>query len=413
MGWSQNIFQLLIVVSGPPFTGLFVYSPGPGAGNLIASVTAAAGTDPYGNHYDQGITSYDNTFGGVTNILGAVIKLFAGVTQRAILSPNHFTVFNASGATIYDVDLSKAAQFLYADTGSATQGALVASQSQNSGTDQFGNAYDAGVVNYSTTVAAVVQMLGGTFNFGSPAQIALTGSKQPGSVGLEALTEGTAQISTGLNGATDAAALFLLWSKNAGGGGQPFAQLQTAIELSSNTPPTQRGDTIVFDDANAFPVFLPGTVTGDTTTYKIGHRDFWSTTDQQLTSTAFATVCGSAAVGAGAYRVRAVLQVLQGATSAKNDFRLGFTGTISQVRMKASFTGSGGVANSTFVQTTTTNNGLLQAPAFAALAQYVAEFEGIIITTSSGTLSIQAAEDTAGDPFTVQALSVFELSPAN
>lgn len=59
MPWnSQSATQLLIVNASPGFTGLFVYSPSPGTGNLIASSTATAGTDPYGNAYLAGITSY-------------------------------------------------------------------------------------------------------------------------------------------------------------------------------------------------------------------------------------------------------------------------------------------------------------------------------------------------------------------
>jgi hypothetical protein len=38
--------------------GLFVYSPSPATGNLVASIAAAAGTDPYGNAYKPGFTTY-------------------------------------------------------------------------------------------------------------------------------------------------------------------------------------------------------------------------------------------------------------------------------------------------------------------------------------------------------------------
>jgi hypothetical protein len=40
-------------------TGVFVYSDAPANGNLIASIASAPGTDPYGNVYLQGQTSYD------------------------------------------------------------------------------------------------------------------------------------------------------------------------------------------------------------------------------------------------------------------------------------------------------------------------------------------------------------------
>lgn len=51
-------FFYVLVVGGGAGSGIFVYSPAPGAGNLIASITAAAGTDPFGNAYKAGITSY-------------------------------------------------------------------------------------------------------------------------------------------------------------------------------------------------------------------------------------------------------------------------------------------------------------------------------------------------------------------
>lgn len=147
MGWNNSVFELLIVsAGGGPFTGLFVYSPAPGNGNLIASITASNGTDPFGNGFDAGIVSYSGLNTAILN--ASSLSLFAGITERATLSTSHFTVFNSSGATIYDIDLTRTAQFLYADTGSAVQGALVVSQAQNGGTDQFGNAYVAGETDY-------------------------------------------------------------------------------------------------------------------------------------------------------------------------------------------------------------------------------------------------------------------------
>lgn len=57
MVWNTSAFQLLIISATGGFTGLFEYSPVPGAGNLVASITPAAGTDPYGNHYPAGVNS--------------------------------------------------------------------------------------------------------------------------------------------------------------------------------------------------------------------------------------------------------------------------------------------------------------------------------------------------------------------
>lgn len=58
MGWNDtNVFQVL-VVTGSAGSGVFVYSPHPGNGNLISTITAAPGTDPFGNAYLAGLTDY-------------------------------------------------------------------------------------------------------------------------------------------------------------------------------------------------------------------------------------------------------------------------------------------------------------------------------------------------------------------
>ena len=54
-------------------SGAFFYSGTPAANNLVASITAATGTDAFGNHYLEQITSYDNANGIATQVgFGAV-----------------------------------------------------------------------------------------------------------------------------------------------------------------------------------------------------------------------------------------------------------------------------------------------------------------------------------------------------
>lgn len=55
-GWNNQLVPLVIISASGGFTGLFVYSPVPGAGNLVTSIASAAGTDPYGNAFPAGIT---------------------------------------------------------------------------------------------------------------------------------------------------------------------------------------------------------------------------------------------------------------------------------------------------------------------------------------------------------------------
>lgn len=59
MGWSNQLVSLIVLEeSATGFSGIFGYSPVPGKGNLIFSVSAAAGTDQFGNEYVQGVAAY-------------------------------------------------------------------------------------------------------------------------------------------------------------------------------------------------------------------------------------------------------------------------------------------------------------------------------------------------------------------
>ncbi len=55
---STDVVRARQVIVGGPNGGVFVYSTTPAAGKLIGSVAGAAGTDPYGNAYLAGTTSY-------------------------------------------------------------------------------------------------------------------------------------------------------------------------------------------------------------------------------------------------------------------------------------------------------------------------------------------------------------------
>lgn len=60
MGWSNVgaaiIEATIVIVTGSANSGIFIYSPSPGAGNLVGVWAAQSGTDPYGNTYSGGLT---------------------------------------------------------------------------------------------------------------------------------------------------------------------------------------------------------------------------------------------------------------------------------------------------------------------------------------------------------------------
>jgi hypothetical protein len=102
-GWAVNadgtasFFQveltggsLIITSSG----GVFVYSGTPAAGNLIATVVQAAGTDAHTNPYVAGVTAYNPGTGTYTQILNG--ELVFGNPDGAITNS---CVLQMSGAT--------------------------------------------------------------------------------------------------------------------------------------------------------------------------------------------------------------------------------------------------------------------------------------------------------------------------
>lgn len=94
--WSNDATNLMVLVeqiSG--YSGIFGYSPAPGTGTLVFSLTAVAGTDPYGNAYQAGLTTY----GAGTSINidaedivlaasnGSTADLFSGLNAGLSLTP--------------------------------------------------------------------------------------------------------------------------------------------------------------------------------------------------------------------------------------------------------------------------------------------------------------------------------------
>jgi hypothetical protein len=75
-GTPNIIRAFIVIISGGAGSGLFVYSPRVGAGNLILSVAGQAGTDPYGNAYlGNGLAVYGSGFTEFLGLIGGVPEL--------------------------------------------------------------------------------------------------------------------------------------------------------------------------------------------------------------------------------------------------------------------------------------------------------------------------------------------------
>lgn len=95
----------LVVVFGTGGSGVFVYSPTPAAGNLIASIASSAGTDPYGNAYVKGIASYSGPTSVNAELLGSsLIFNETSVNAAAVIGSNSSTSLILSSGRVAVAD---------------------------------------------------------------------------------------------------------------------------------------------------------------------------------------------------------------------------------------------------------------------------------------------------------------------
>ncbi len=124
--WSNQTVGLIVIDATTGFSGLFVYNGAPANGNLIASIAAGSGTDPYGNSFEAGISSYNEPFGLATVITAASVQLFSGVNLLEVLNNSGFFLYSSGAAA----------------------GNLTYSVTHTSGTDPYTNTYLEGVSTY-------------------------------------------------------------------------------------------------------------------------------------------------------------------------------------------------------------------------------------------------------------------------
>jgi hypothetical protein len=112
--FPQGIFAAAGVIKGPQFAGsdfiinqagTFFYSGTPAAGNLIASVASSASTDTFGNHYLQGVSSYQSGFANA--MIGGALLFYTGslsggwVFQAQLVTDNSGDLLLSANGSIY------------------------------------------------------------------------------------------------------------------------------------------------------------------------------------------------------------------------------------------------------------------------------------------------------------------------
>ena len=145
--WSSLETNLIVLVEeSSGYSGIFGYSPAPGLNNLVFSIAAAPGTDPYGNVYVAGIGTYNGAVN--TDHIDAV----SGNARFGNAASSHFSfdvinsilyAANSSAQNVVQVDAARQAMFFY--SGNPALGNLIVSLAAQAGTDAHGNAYPQGL----------------------------------------------------------------------------------------------------------------------------------------------------------------------------------------------------------------------------------------------------------------------------
>jgi hypothetical protein len=150
--WENSVF-FVVIISGGAGSGLFVYSPTVGPGNLVGSWAGVGGTDAFGNAYPAGFST------GV-----------AGVGQTNIDNAGNVGLMAADGNNLIRLNPNQQRQVFYSDPPGL--GAVLVSIAAKASVDQFGNAIPQGIqINQGIFAGSdfVITTAGAFFYSGTPA----------------------------------------------------------------------------------------------------------------------------------------------------------------------------------------------------------------------------------------------------
>lgn len=156
VGWQvdkngQAFFQSISVGTGVQRIFVQATAPvSPNTNDLWINTSSGNVTEQWNGStwvvYQVGTNAIAN--GSITAALIAAGVIYAGIVNGTEIDGAIFRAKNASGATIMTINKTAATWILYNDTGSATQGAMVASGSNAQVTDEFANTVLAGITSY-------------------------------------------------------------------------------------------------------------------------------------------------------------------------------------------------------------------------------------------------------------------------
>lgn len=303
-GARAGIFRGRLVIiggAGPPGSGLYVYNPSVGAGNLVDSIAASAGTDSQGNIVDAGITTYNPAASG-----GQTVQLNAGkITFGDPLGADAAT--HDAGMGRFHVSAHAGLPITFID----------------------GATNDAGPFNPAIWLVGVAQ---GASN--RPAIAVFAGGPAPNSVifnVVDTLTFGTAAGGLPLNPGPSfnrgSATTLVMATGNTASSTATLLEILGATALKNVAAPAT-----VAGFAEPFAIgghldYVAG-ATGDGQTYSTGRLSLITTSTTLINTIALITITGlSFNVAAAKYRVHGIIRLTAAAAGVTQLFQIQATGT--------------------------------------------------------------------------------------
>lgn len=381
----------------------------------------------------DGSAEFNNgTFRGTVaaaTIVASLIESAASGRRTTIDSNGDIKVYNASGAVLFWFNNADNAQFYYADTGSATQGALTQSFSAAAGTDPFSNPYRAGINSYvtisgtryaiglNTPSSGIVVAPGLSVQDTAHLPFAPPGFYAEGS--SSTTPQALALMTSGQSSSTDPSASVQALSQVQSGisGGEIFDQ----CGLSRTNAPVE------IDGVPPVPAFQSGTAimlfpsttgipnvkdTADSNVYTFGKKtaDVTSTITINLVTD---IVISSVTVAAGVkYRYKVMIVYRENQSAGQPVFGFDGTATASIIIGKSWIVNGGGatpadtlgqVFNGAFIPTT----GVVMVN--GAVRAY--EAEGFVTFSAGGTFNVRGHTTVAADTWSVAIGSFLEIEP--
>lgn len=237
--WSSQVIVATQVIIQGTDDGLFVYNGVPAAGNLLACLVAAAGTDQFGNSFSQGLSFFSGTtlIDWIDTSTGNVrIGPPTGAHFQFDVVDQVLNIFNSSTESVLRIDPKREAFLVYG--GTPALGNLLCSVAGVAGTDAVGNHVLQGFTTYNTSNNTFTNVNNGQIVMG----LIVTGAPDTTNAGFlqaDPILPGVSILSSGLDPSiptNDAAQLLVVSGvagSSLGSGSEPYELTQ---DSAGSTP---------------------------------------------------------------------------------------------------------------------------------------------------------------------------------